>query len=708
MHKFWYHSPLRFYKTKEELSDMTNPQNCQFFGAKNPYPLEKGELHRFLIPKVDNETIGSSNFAGRNLIINSINDDTIDLYGVTATRENVINNQLPSKQYFKFANVVRTVGNYVFYIPTNNNPDKFSQSLVGKKIQISFYIRSNNSQKLVFEKDINQYFMIDSDWKKVSFNIVFNGGNLHFFLEGSSLTSFDISSVKIEFGDVATDWQPSILDEVYVPNLKLFLVGDTEQEIQSLMTVIDGRLCAVTFKCDDFVQGHFEIRNYSEPVFYSNCVKFIDSTDSEGRKFIRIATKHNYDKNLFPYSKSHNLYCVTNLPAYDLGRFTAEVDAKNNRVGNSASLISSESYTDEVVHYEFKAYGDANILSFIQVHAVNNEFYINGTQRTAIDKMEADEFAMIGKLKFTNVKNNLGLNKTINEEDIFSDLQMQIIEKIPPDNFIEQASFFDGDIACKFNSDVYSTGDLTKKMRLFQNGVEVLAYNFNQLPISGNYISFASIEGVDDYVVKIDEGMFKNSFGNVFQGITNNTDWNFTLVAEITPEISISWEDGTNTDLSGNLNNITLKIKDETYSVSNPIISYSWESSTDGISYTQFSVGNSNKSVSLNSGNNFYRVKATLQDNSVIYSNVLKYTKETISTTDYYYKARHPYDYPGYDYVRYIDQYGIEQTEILIRSHWVDLNNDGMQQINEWIEAPCMLIQANQILEVVGATTCTP
>lgn len=688
---------------------MTNPQNCQFFGSKNPYPLEKGEIHRFLIPNVDNGVINSNNFIGRNLIINSNNNDTIDLYGVTATRSNIVDNTLPSNNYFKFTNVVRTVGNYVFFIPTSLSPDKFSQNLVGKRIQISFYIRTNNSQKLVFEKDINQNFMIDSTWKKVSFNIIFNSGNLHFFLEGSGLTSFDISSVKIEFGDVATDWSPAHEDEVYVPNLKLFLVGDTEQEIQNLMTVIDDKLCAVTFKCDDFIQGHFEIRNYSEPVFYSNCVKFIDSTDSDGRKYIRIATKHNYDKNLFPYSKSHNLYCVTNLPAYDLGRFTAEVDAKNNRVGNSASLISSESYTDETVQYEFKAYGDANILSFIQVHAVNNEFYINGTQRTAIDKMEADEFAIIGKLKFTNVKDNLGLNKTINESDIFSDLQMQIIEKIPPDNYIEQASFFDGDIACKFNSDVYSTGDLTKKMRLFQNGIEILSKTFNQLTINNNEVTFNTsslLQG--NYIVKIDSGMFKNSFGNIFEGITNDTDWNFTLVNEITPTISISWEDGTNTDLSGTLNTITLKIKNETYSQINPIIAYSWESSTDGISYTQFGIGNSNKTVSLNPGDNFYRIKATLQDTTEIYSNVLKYTKETISTTDYYFKALRPYDYPGYDYVRYIDQYGNEQTETLIRSHWVDLNDDGIEQPGEWFEAPCTLIVANQILEIRGAITCTP
>jgi hypothetical protein len=31
-----------------------------------------------------------------------------------------------------------------------------------------------------------------------------------------------------------------------------------------------------------------------------------------------------------------------------------------------------------------------------------------------------------------------------------------------------------------------------------------------------------------------------------------------------------------------------------------------------------------------------------------------------------------------------------------------------MQQKDEWIAAPCTLIKANQILEVVGASTCTP
>ena len=54
MHLFWYHSPVRFYKTLQELQDMTNPQNTQYFGERNPYPLEIGAKHRFVIPMYGN------------------------------------------------------------------------------------------------------------------------------------------------------------------------------------------------------------------------------------------------------------------------------------------------------------------------------------------------------------------------------------------------------------------------------------------------------------------------------------------------------------------------------------------------------------------------------------------------------------------------------------------------------------------------------
>ena len=493
---------------------------------------------------------------------------------------------------------------------------------------------------------------------------------------------------------------PNINNVVSDTNLKLILVSQfSEIEIPCLFKIADSKLQNVTFKHTSFASGYFEIRNsINEVLFTSNCVKFIDSSDFYGRKFIRVITKHTYDRFLFNYDD----YMVTNLPAYNIGKFKIETDASNSRTGNNSSLRPKEAYHDEVTPYEFMANGDSNILGFLQTHVTNNEFYIDGTLRTSLNKLEADEFNAFGKIDFVNVKDSLGLNITIDENDVFADLEMQIIEKYPADDYVDQANFFDGGIGCKFNSNVYGTGDLSKKMRLFQNGIEILAKNYNELTIFDNLVSFRfGISGLapGDYVVKIDDGMFRNLVGNIFEGITNNTDWNFTLVSEITPEISISWEDGTSTDLSGILTNITLKIESEISSPSNPIIGYSWESSTDGISYTQFGIGNSNKTVSLNPGDNFYRIKATLQDTTEVYSNILKYTRESIPITKYYYKAVHPYNHNGNDYVRYIDKYGNEVVKILTRSHWED---------SEWIEAPCTLIKANQILETQGAITCTP
>jgi hypothetical protein len=495
---------------------------------------------------------------------------------------------------------------------------------------------------------------------------------------------------------------PNFNNEVVTTNLKLYLINETETLIDSKIDVVDNKLCAVTFKHDEIAQGTFEIRDDYETLFYSNCIRFMDSTDSEGRKFIRIITKHLYDKNLFPYAKNPNFYTVTNLPAYCLGRFSADVDVKNSRVGNSASLITSETYTDEVLSYDFRINGDANLLTFIQVHAVNNEFYIDGTQRTSLEKIDVDDFAMIGKMKFASVKDTNGLNVTIDEDDVFSDLNLEVVEITPIDNYVDQADLYDGSVSAIFNSELYSTGDLTKKMRLFLNGVEILSKNFNEIAVLGkiavlNFVSFNLEPG--NYYVKIDNGMFKNSMGDVFEGITNNTDWNFTLLETITPSINISWSDDSNTDLSGVLDTTNLKIFSSVVSPNNPIVSYSWERSSDNISYTQFGIGSSDKSVNLFPSDNYFRLKVTLQDTTEVYSNVLKYTRDSLPYSNYYFQASRPYNFPGNDFVRYIDQYGQEQIEILIRAY-----DDG----GIWLEAPCMLIQANQILETQGAITCTP
>lgn len=552
MQNFWYHSPVRFYKTQEELSDMSNPQNAQFFGAKKPYPLEIGVFHRFLLPAYINE------------------------------------------------------------VPT--------------------------------------------------------------------------------------------------AGLKIFVVGDTEYELPCLFKFEGEQLIAVTFRCYNIIQGHFEIRNATETFYYSNCIQFIDSTDSDNRKYVRVITKHNYDKNLFPYSKNPNAYCVTNLPAYELGRFTAEIDAKNNRVGNSASLISSESYTDEIVSYEFKAYGDANIISFLQTHSVNNEFYLNGTKRTAIDKMEVDEFAMLGKLKFTNVKDDLGFNQTIDESAVFSDLALSLIDRYPSINktYEVDSGLTNFEIWFKFNAEVFNTGNASSKVRLYRNGVLVTEKSFSQLIVSGDRVSFLvsnSSITPGTYHIEIDNNLFKNALGSIYEGIYGNSSWYFTIASSITPSVSISWLDGNVGNLSGSGDSVSMKIKSLITKPDNGAVNYIWESSSNGITYAPFEYGKTNKTFTLNPNNNYFRLKVVLSDSTTLYSNILQYIKEGIAYTNYYYKATRPFDFPGNDFVRYIDQYGFEQTEILVRSHWENLEGNGS---GTWVEAPCTLIQAVSILQVQGAVSCIP
>ena len=262
MQRFWYHSPVRFYKTIEEIEDMTNPQNAQYFGGRNPYPLEMSVLHRFLIPNYQNEVTGND----------------LELW-------------------------------------------------------------------------------------------------------------LDDTQIPCEFG------------------------------------ISNGKLFRVTFLFDNYIQGRFEIRKSNGVVlFYSNCVKFIDSTDELGRKHVRVATKHYYNRNLFSYADSQHDWMVTNLPAYDLGVFSIDSEYETQRVESNNTLITSDSYVDEVVTYQFLGNGDSNIFSFLQVHCTNSEFYIDGTKRTIKEKPDVDEFSMQGLMKFVNVKDEIGLNILLNEEEIFGDV----------------------------------------------------------------------------------------------------------------------------------------------------------------------------------------------------------------------------------------------------------------------------------------------
>ena len=271
MQKFWYHSPVRFYKTYEELEDMTNPQNTQFYGHKNPYPLEINSYHRFLVPNYLNEIP-----AGKDLTLWIVNED-------------------------------------------------------------------------------------------------------------------EAVQIPCELG------------------------------------TFEGKLIRVSLICDAFLSGHFELRTDDETLFYSNCVQFVDSTDEEGRKYIRIATKHTYNKNVFSFGDQEFDWFVTNLPGCCLGEFEIDEDVDYSKTGEISTSNINDAWLEENVSYQFDIAGDNNILTFISVHSLNNDFYIDGTKRTRKEKPEIEEKSAAVTFKFSNQKDKNGLNILLNEEDIFNDVMRSVL-----------------------------------------------------------------------------------------------------------------------------------------------------------------------------------------------------------------------------------------------------------------------------------------
>ncbi|TQM18340.1 hypothetical protein [Chryseobacterium aquifrigidense] len=265
MQKFWYHSPVRFYRTIEELEDMTNPQNTQYYGHVKPYPLEVNSYHRYLIPNYQNEV-----------------EDT---------------------------------------------------------------------------------------------------------------------------------------------DLSLFLIGDNVIQIPCEFGVSDGKLFRITFISSEEIQGHFEIRDSTGiAIFYSNCVRFTDSSMKDGRKYIRVATQCNYNRNLFSFADNKHDWIITNLPAYCMGEFDIDEDIKSAKTGNLGSTKINSAWIEENVSYKIRAEGDNNILSFIAVHSTNQDFYIDGTKRTRKEKPETTDFTNEITMKFSNMKDENGLNIIFDEDAALSDV----------------------------------------------------------------------------------------------------------------------------------------------------------------------------------------------------------------------------------------------------------------------------------------------
>ena len=472
MQRFWYNSPVKFFRIESDFEDVLNPQNVQSFGEIKPYTLEKGVIHRFLIPEYNNETDFFDNFK---------------LYVVSG--------------------------------------------FIKKEIIIDVFI--------------------DED--------------------------------KIKY---------------------------------------------ITFLCSESLSGYLQI-NYGNTILYkSNCVRFADTSQSD-IKYARVITKHNYNRQLFDF-EPENAYFVTNIPIYEDGDYRMEAEITNERIGGISTLQTKETYLDEVVNYELEANGNGDIINFVQSNLTNTEFYLNGTQRTSIDKLDVDDNGMFAKLKLVNVKDENGFNITINEDVVFADLDLKLVSFTPLDNsYSTQDNFnIDNRISLELNKDFKINN--SKFVKIYRNGVLLAQKSGSQITKAGKVliINDTSLNPSDlvldasQYYILIEPGLIYTGFGKSFS-ITDSTVWNFELTENTQQLNFIQWIDGTEADKTGNQDAATAIIKPG-YS----FVSSIWQEDL-GSGFNDIA-GSTNQSMivrSLQNGLTQYRNIAFDSFGIENISNVLRYTK---------------------------------------------------------------------------------
>lgn len=458
-------------------------------------------------------------------------------------------------------------------------------------------------------------------------------------------------------GDFHRYLLPKYQNEFTEQDLSVWCVNPNEDyKLVSVCEIENGLLKYATFKSLKAISGRLEIRNSdNETLFYSNCIEFLDSTDSDGRKFIRIATKHTYNRNLFDYQGNHN-WIITSVPAYCLGMTSVDADVSNSRNGGISTLKIRETYLDEITEYEFISRGDANVLNFLQVHATNNEFFIDGTKRTCTDKIDRDEFSIAGRLKFTNVKDKYGFNIFMDYDDILDDMYDNIYAdditynytySHEPENDPNSGEWFLANLL--FNNYFNAFGILYNcdlKVQIASVPVKgFIAHNTTkQIFAPDDVISYCEKDNLVYYPNGFNNdlgvsGNFSETFsykiidqdGRIGRLTTHTLIMTDSVAVPIDLSVSILWNDDTSAPKTGTLGNIIVKLGSLIFDPADPVVTQQWEvwNGSAWIFYADKTADS--QTIALPYEFNQIRLKVVSQYSVTAYSNILAYTKTAVA-----------------------------------------------------------------------------
>lgn len=318
-----------------------------------------------------------------------------------------------------------------------------------------------------------------------------------------------------------------------VENLKLYLrSGSNDFQIYAVFSIFNNKISCISFKSFEEQCGQLIVKDNGNDILISNEVKFIDSSDGLGRKYITLSSRHSYNINRFAF-EDKSCWFHTSVPAYCLGQSSVELELEHNRIGGVSSKKIKEAYSDYATMYEIQADCDSNILNFIENTGRNNLFFIDGIQRTLNEKVERTEKNATGILKVVNVLDKDGNNVLLNDDDVFNGIA-PILKKIyyniknsPNEEYIEitqngQNLDFNTltsgiiNFALEFNGLVKRNPDLPFRGAVYKNGTLLSQFNVQSGAnfLQTHYTEFISTSGInqgDDISIVIYPEAFQNN-----------------------------------------------------------------------------------------------------------------------------------------------------------------------------------------------------
>ena len=420
-----------------------------------------------------------------------------------------------------------------------------------------------------------------------------------------------------------------------ISNCKLFISnGCNRLQLKSRFVFDNNRLVSIAFISNDFFCGRLEIEDSTGCVIYtSTLVEFMNSDDGDGRKFITIASKNYFNRNLYDYDNGG--YFILTIPMYGLGRNKVDAEVNNNRIGGSASLHLKDTYLDELETFEIDSHGDSNILNWLSVMATNHEFYIDNVEKTLVEKVDYGEESMYGSITVSTKKDKDGYNIVKTDDDLISHL-LPILTTTPIDNLtFDISTSTNSEISLHFNEVVKGNN---KVIYIYEKGVLKAQKTFLNTNVGKDFIlnhkvdlsgSFDFIEG--NYSILIPANSFINDWG------FGNTETTINFIVtdlSILPTANLKWEDDTTTDKSGELLSIKMKYTDLISGGNGTSITYiEIRHYLGGILQSYFTdvSENTNYQFNLLNGENTFRL--SLQNNLGVSntSKKLKYTKSVSS-----------------------------------------------------------------------------